>query len=809
MRRNRAPLLFAFCVMAGIGTLFGEDWAKRRAIPLEATIDGSFLTLHWPRLEHLGRYRLKILGDDGSQRWMELPGGTDHVTDEDLKVGRTYEYLLVGEPTAADGENAYGTLLGGIEVPLKDDAGSVVLLVDERQAAPLADRLERLRRDLVSEGWQVRRFDVPAETSAVALRELLRALHAEPSKRLRCVFLIGRLAVPYSGALSPDGHAVDHHGAWPADVYYGELEREWKDRQVHVIGARREANHNRPWDGKWDRSLVSGVTLAVGRVDFSDLPAFAASDTALLGHYLDKNHAYRRGHFRLPRRGLVEDHLTSLREAPGSGALRAFPGCFGREMTVRSDWNTHLLGDGDGSAMAVAMTSGGYTSLDHISTTQALAEGRDYRVGFAFAMASYAGDWDSENNILRALLASGNHVVGTAFYGRPIWPLHRLAMGEPLGKVLWHAQNDASSLYRDDGLHKGRVHVALMGDPTLRLHVIPPVNGLEIRAQQQGLPSLTWAASDDPGDRFHVYRAPTEDGPFTRLTSGSLSEPGFADESAPAEAVYMVRVVRLESTPSGTYWNASGGVMAAWRAPGRAAAVQQESAKVTVEAIDPVFYEAGSDRASFRFRREGGYVQMPLTLSFALVGVVPQVDVKPVGSEITFPPGETEVILRLEALGNDQLDEARAAVLVLDADAGLSRGTFAEVRLLDPPADQWRKRMFPRHWHRERIAGFEADPDGDGYTNLLEYALDGDPLSPDSLAPRWRKGEDGKERLRYRRRRDGTDLEWGWEQHAGERRWLPIDLMEMEVDSVWEVSVPWDVARGLYRLRITLDRGLE
>ena len=47
--------------------------------------------------------------------------------------------------------------------------------------------------------------------------------YAIDTTNIKAVFLFGHIPVPYSGNINPDGHP-DHLGAWPADVYYGDVD---------------------------------------------------------------------------------------------------------------------------------------------------------------------------------------------------------------------------------------------------------------------------------------------------------------------------------------------------------------------------------------------------------------------------------------------------------------------------------------------------------------------------------------------------------------------------------------------------------
>src|SRR5205814_10730318 len=77
------------------------------------------------------------------------------------------------------------------------------------------------------------------------------------------------------------------------------------------------------------------------------------------------------------------------------------------------------------------------------------------------------------------------------------------------------------------------------------------------------LDALPISPSPDSVLGYHVYRAGTAAGLFTRLTSSLVGETSFTDTGvASGTYTYMVRAVKLESTTSGTYFNSSQGVFA-------------------------------------------------------------------------------------------------------------------------------------------------------------------------------------------------------------------------------------------------------
>ena len=84
----------------------------------------------------------------------------------------------------------------------------------------------------------------------------------------------------------------------------------------------------------------------------------------------------------------------------------------------------------------------------------------------------------------------------------------------------------------------------------------------------------------------------------------------------------------------------------------------------------------------------------------------------------------------------------------------------------DKPYDTWRFARFTGAQLADSAAsGASADPDADGLTNLLEYALGGEPLAPDAVArqPTGAVTPDGRLTLTYFQPSDRSDLAYSVE----------------------------------------------
>ncbi len=464
-----------------------------------------------------------------------------------------------GDTLAAGGpyeSPVYAHVLAGIGYSEREDRGTVLLVLTAGVASHAADEVDRLELDLIADGYRVQRHVVlPGDGVPDVKSAILAACASDPT--IETLFLLGHVPVPYSGNVQ--GAHLDHQGAWPADLYYGELDGEWTDSIVNNTSASRPANHNVPGDGKFDQTfLPSDVDLQVGRVDVSAMQVFPDDEFALIRDYLDKNHAYRRGAFTPERRGLIDDNVgDAYGLAFAAVGWRNFTAMFGPGNVHTADYFGTLASQS--YLWAYGCGGGSYISCAGVGTTADFAANSP-QVVFSPLYGSYFGDWDNTNNLLRAPLASAGQPLACFWSGRPTWHLHHMALGHPIGISTRLTQNNNHTYTVSDGTRQ--IHTALMGDPTLTLHVVEPVTSLTLAEEPPGSVRLTWAPAGGGVDGYHVYRAIALHETFERIHAEAITDTCFVDAApAPGNNVYMVRARKLETAASGTYFNLGAGLI--------------------------------------------------------------------------------------------------------------------------------------------------------------------------------------------------------------------------------------------------------
>ena len=541
-----------------------EPWDFAVLATARVQANPPWITLEWPEAPLAESHIIsrKLSHERDWTPLATLSGNVSVFTDTAVVLGAAYEYEI--RQNNSDGVTAYGYVYSGIEVPFTAERGRLVLVVDNTHAAELADELARLNSDLIGDGWTILRHDVARSASPNEVKAFIKADYDADPARTKAVFLFGHVPVPYSGRLNPDMHPA-HLGAWPADAFYVEMEGEWTDILVNDTSAEDPRNQNVPGDGKFDQSELPGpAALQIGRVDFFDLPAFApATERDLLRQYLDKNHSFRHKLIHVENRALVRDNFGEIQgDAPATDAWRSFAPLVGVE-------NIREIGPGEffptlareSFLWAYGGGGGGYYHADGVGSTSDFAQQSPQCV-FFMLHGSFFGDWDSSDNFLRAALATPGYGLAAAWTGLPHWFMHHMGLGETVGFSAMVAQNNRNLYKNQVNLSAGQAHIALMGDPTLRMHVVAPPANLTAAASN-GSVALSWTSSPDAVRGYYVFRAKSPSDAFSRLTRLFVTGNSYVDRSPPSEpATYMVRAVALETSSSGSYYNSSQGVFA-------------------------------------------------------------------------------------------------------------------------------------------------------------------------------------------------------------------------------------------------------
>ncbi len=560
----------------------GADMTWEFSVQVSASVQTSpaRITLSWPQDQYMlpNRYTVyrKAPGDTSWGTGTTLPGTATSYMDDTVSVGTPYEYQIVKATSQYTG---YGYLYSGVNVAMIDSRGKLLLVVDNTYADALTNELSQLQQDLVGDGWSVIRIEVGRNDSVPSVKNKIKAQYSADPASVKCVFLFGHVPVPYSGDIVPDGHVPNHQGAWPCDGYYGDMDGIWTDTTVNDTGADDSRNHNVPGDGKFDQNTFPAqVKLMVGRVDLANMPGelwyggptTIPSELHLLRNYLNKDHKFRTKQFNLPQRGIVGDFIGVRNgEAFAASGYRNFSAFFGAgnvtNVQTQGAWtpllkNTPYLwsyGCGAGSLASVAGL-GNSDSSHNLITSELYTN--DINAVFTLFFGSWLGDWDGKDDIMRCVLALPSYGLASAWSGRPHWFLQHMGLGETLGFGARLTQNNgANGLYQNQvNTAAGQIHVALMGDPTLRMHVVAPPTQVSAAASGNGV-NLSWKASADSVLGYHVYRMSGNAGSFTRLTTSPVSGNSYTDASGAVASNYMVRAVSLQTSPSGSYFNPSVG----------------------------------------------------------------------------------------------------------------------------------------------------------------------------------------------------------------------------------------------------------
>jgi hypothetical protein len=156
-------------------------------------------------------------------------------------------------------------------------------------------------------------------------------------------------------------------------------------------------------------------------------------------------------------------------------------------------------------------------------------------------------------------------------------------------------------------------------------------------------------------------------------------------------------------------------------------------------------------------------------------------------------------------------DETVILTIVPQLTYGIGNSPSASQVIEDLRIDEWRLAFFGSDATNPAIAGDFADPDGDGIPNLLEYAIMGNPLVPNSV--NLTSNVNGNSfRLEYKRRKNaGVTIQCLWTQTLDQPdSWTSVGVTEEIIGETSEyflirASIPISAQAGFLRIEVTRE----
>ncbi|MGY8845863.1 MAG: hypothetical protein ACKVLH_00715, partial [Bacteroidia bacterium] len=503
-----------------------QTFAESRAVEAYVVINKTTpsITLKWEATDNTVSFKVYRRAFGSKSKGTSLITLASTVTsyeDLDITVSTIYEYSIVKltntvDPLSSKGNpvEGYGYVSAAIEKPAIHSNGIIWVLIANNINDSMPAEIEILKTDLAADGWNVY-SEIINETAVVSD---VKAFIESKRSTTGCdaVYLLGHLPVPYSGVYCqddiykypPDGHNEtdpnSHCGAWIADVYYGTTSGTWTDTDSTIL-AKRPENDNLIGDGKFDNHRIPGeVGIALGRVDFYDMPQFTKSELKLTRQYLNKAHDFKIAQTQVVKQGIVEDNFAGAAEGFSSAAIRDFTAIAGKNGIVRGDlFQTTRTDD---YLMAYVCGGGFYVSCNGVGTTDSFTVNN--AAVFNHIFGSFFGDFDIKNNFMRASLATDKLGLTCIWSGRPKWVTHTLALGENYADATLISQNNW--LDYDGNYYQNGAHMALLGDPSLRHDMLYPPSNVKLAANgANDAVDVSWTATTETDIAgYHVYRSP-------------------------------------------------------------------------------------------------------------------------------------------------------------------------------------------------------------------------------------------------------------------------------------------------------------
>ncbi len=506
-----------------------------------------------------------------------LAPGTGHWIDGNVANGDIWEYQIRRQNTwlyQAQNYDAIGYTIGAMLPDNSVYKGQMILLVADDIPANLTVKYERLKKEIVADGWLVNELIVAKATNwdsgneVVGIKGFISSIYnnAPANDKPKALFILGHVPMPRSGstfATAPDAHD-QNKGARGCDAYYADIDGIYTDTATfNPGGLATPLAINLPGDFKWDQDFFpSDIEMAFGRVDFANLTDISTPELTLIENYLDR--------------------LSNYKNV-----------AVGFDMGEKSAFNNGYDNSNDGSFRSLVNISKPDQVFENISGSnhnQWVQNNGPFKIYMQNVIVPNVSDWQNfgmdatvyssdqsywgfgdvpqpggDYSRIRSLLGVDSKCLVTLWTTTGINIFHQACTGEALGIAMKEIMNhNSTNQYLEKAPQDfdteewwNRTHFAFHGDPTLNLYQVAPVSNLSI-VNSNGDALLQWSNSPDPNILgYHVYESSSELGKFERITNSPLTGNSLILSNYLNSKWYIVKAVKVFTSGCGQFIQAS------------------------------------------------------------------------------------------------------------------------------------------------------------------------------------------------------------------------------------------------------------
>ena len=148
------------------------------------------------------------LPSPSSTDFVTLPGNSFTIDDYEKGTAHNFNFsqrdFVSGDP--------HTIIFAGIELNHVEEKGTVLIIMDEDLHALIENVYDEYEQSLIGDGWSVQLLLVNVNEKDFEIKAKIKDIYTQ-TQDLRSLFIMGKVAIPFSGIVgAPDGHGY-HTGA--------------------------------------------------------------------------------------------------------------------------------------------------------------------------------------------------------------------------------------------------------------------------------------------------------------------------------------------------------------------------------------------------------------------------------------------------------------------------------------------------------------------------------------------------------------------------------------------------------------------